>query len=245
MSLLNNVENKTNFCSRNTHFLRPPVFLFGCRGSECDDDAALTEEILIQHTEKNINWKSDIFFFSTQKILLLKKKKKKKIHLAKNEKKKNYFNYFFSLEKKVSWKKRVHWFFLHCVWHMENNVFIYHLYSVFLWKQIFPSASHLKKIMISFLSLFHGKKIHLAQHMNKNFLWILLIHNINYSIFCSVQNMTKIVIFFPYTVTVHLFFEKSKKKLWQDKWTFFFSGFFFTWKKFLMKKKSLVCSVGN
>lgn len=155
------------------------------------------------------------------------------------KKKKNSFNYFFSLEKKVSWKKRVHWFFLHCVWHMENNVFIYHLYSMFLWKQIFPSASHLKKIMISFLSLFHGKKIHSARHMNKNFLWILLIHNINYSIFCSVQNMTKIVIFFPYTVTVHLFFEKSKKKLWQDKWTFFFSGFFFTWKKFLMKKNHL------
>lgn len=164
------------------------------------------------------------------------------------KKKKNSFNYFFSLDKKVSWKKRVHWthtfflfqdFFLHYVWHMENNVFIYHLYSMFLWKQIFPSASHLKKIMISFLSLFHGKKIHSARHMNKNFLWILLIHNINYSIFCSVQNMTKIVIFFPYTVTVHLFFEKSKKKLWQDKWTFFFSGFFFTWKKFLMKKNHL------
>lgn len=67
------------------------MFLFGRRESECDDDAALTEEILIQHTEKNINWKSDIFFFSTQKILLLKKKKKKKIHLAKNEKKKKFF----------------------------------------------------------------------------------------------------------------------------------------------------------
>lgn len=187
-----------------------------------------------------------IFFFSRHKrFFSWKKRKKRKFIWPKMKKKKNSFNYFFSLEKKVSWKKRVHWFFLHCVWHMENNVFIYHLYSMFLWKQIFPPASHLKKIMISFLSLFHGKKIHSARHMNKNFLWILLIHNINYSIFCSVQNMTKIVIFFPYTVTVHLFFEKSKKKLWQDKWTFFFSGFFFTWKKFLMKKKSLVCSVGN
>lgn len=157
------------------------------------------------------------------------------------KKKKNSFNYFFSLEKKVSWKKRVHWFFLHCVWHMENNVFIYHLYSMFLWKQIFPSASHLKKIMISFLSLFHGKKIHLARHMNKNFLWILLIHNINYSIFCSVQNMTKIVIFFPYTVTVHLFFEKSKKKNCDKTSEFFFySEFFFivhTWKKISHEKK--------
>lgn len=157
------------------------------------------------------------------------------------KKKKNSFNYFFSLEKKVSWKKRVHWFFLHCVWHMENNVFIYHLYSMFLWKQIFPSASHLKKIMISFLSLFHGKKIHLARHMNKNFLWILLIHNINYSIFCSVQNMTKIVIFFPYTVTVHLFFEKSKKKIVTRQMKIFFSGFFFivhTWKKISHEKKN-------
>lgn len=29
------------------------------------------------------------------------------------------------------------------------------------------------------LSLFHGKEIHLARHMNNNFLWILLIQNSN------------------------------------------------------------------
>lgn len=190
--------------------------------------------------KKNINWKR-IFFHSARhkRFFSWKKRKKRKFIWPKMKKKKNSFNYFFSLEKKVSWKKRVHWFFLHCVWHMENNVFIYHLYSMFLWKQFFPP------IMISFLSLFHGKKIHLARNMNKNFLWILLIHNINYSIFCAVQNMTKIVIFFPYTVTVHLFFEKSKKKNCDKTNENFFFRIFFHLKKNSHEKKSLVCSVGN
>lgn len=169
-----------------------------------------------------------IFFFSRHKrFFSWKKKKKRKIHLAKNEKKKISFNYFFHWKKKVSWKKRVHWthtfflfqdFFLHYVWHMENNVFIYHLYSMFLWKQFFPPTSHMKKIMISFVSLFHGKK---------KITWP--------------ETWTKIMIFFPYTVTVHLFFEKSKKKNC-DKTSelFFYSEFFFivhTWKKISHEKK--------
>lgn len=175
------------------------------------------------------------FFLDTKDSSPEKKRKKGKFIWPKMKKKKISFNYFFHWKKKVSWKKRVHWthtfflfqdFFLHYVWHMENNVFIYHLYSVFLWKQFFPPTSHMKKIMISFVSLFHGK--------NK-FTWP--------------ETWTKIMIFFPYTVTVHLFFEKSKKKNCDKTSEFFFIQNFFLLstpeKKFLMKKKSLVCSVGN
>lgn len=154
------------------------------------------------------------FFLDTKDSSPEKKRKKGKFIWPKMKKKKISFNYFFHWKKKVSWKKRVHWthtfflfqdFFLHYVWHMENNVFIYHLYSVFLWKQFFPPTSHMKKIMISFVSLFHGKKkIHLARNMNKN-------HDF-FSIHCYCS---------------FIFWKVKKKKLWQDKWIIFLFRIFF------------------
>lgn len=166
---------------------------------------------------KKYKLKKWYFFFLDTKDSSPEKKEKKENSFGQKWKKKKILLIIF-----FHWKKKS----------PEKNVFTDFFFTVFdTWKIMYL-------YIIYILCSCENSFFHPLHTWKKS--WFLLFHCfMEKKKFTWPETWTKIMIFFPYTVTVHLFFEKSKKKLWQDKWTFFFSGFFFTWKKFLMKKNHL------
>lgn len=173
-------------------------FLVGRRESECDDDAALTEEILIQHTEKNINWKSDIFFFSTQKILLLKKKEKKENSFGQKWKKKKFLLIIFFTGKKKS---------------PEKNVFTEHIHF-FYFRIFFFTMFDTWKIMylyiIYILCSCENSFFHPLHTWKKS--WFLLFHCFMEKINSLGPKHEQKSWFFFHTLLLFIYFLKSQKK---------------------------------
>ena len=104
-------------------------------------------------------------------------------------------------------------FFLFTGFNTWKIMYFYNnLFSTFLWKTFFSPASHMKKIMISFLSLFHGKKNQLSWLIKKNCWQIIHVEKLFFSL-SSTHYFFFLFFFHCFCLVISYFFYIVKKKI--------------------------------